>query len=388
MTHLTIPAILTVLTVAPHGTPASLPATTQVAVEKSPQHVASTDEAASPAPRLSAGPILGPWIRQAVTLDSGVLPPRAPGAEGDQQYLDTHPDELPAMIDAAQTRHAELEARVRLFWWHLSRQIDPALSSVFYGIDDENDRKRIDELTALAAGQLAAIEVLLDGLVAEATTQPADVQRWHAELPVMRPWPQALRAVATGTPEQCTAVAERLAELAQCLHPPIQEPARFWAAMLWLRAGQPDRAVDVLDMALAPPQGHAYEVLPKLLRCRALAQAGKLTAASALLIRMQSRLADWFDEQVAGLVAPAITLERLAVMDRLADRLIDAGYHAQAAEVLAQGCELRNEVFSLGTVRLLPRLDALLPGPIPRETPAPVSRPATTSQHAVEESEG
>jgi hypothetical protein len=360
-------------------TPAPLPAATQA--RETPTSITS------PAPQPSTGTILGPWIRRAVTLDSDV---RSTGAATTQEYpqhLDNHADELAARIDAAQTRHAELEARVRLFWWHLSRQIDPALSGVFYGIDDEGERNRIDELTALAVGQLAAIEVLLDGLVTEPTTQPADVQRWHAELPVMRPWPEALRAAATGTPQQCTAAAEGLAELAQCLHPPIQEPARFWAAMLWLRAGQPDRAVEVLDMALVPPQGHAYEILPKLLRCRALAQAGKLTAASALLVRMQNRLADWFDEQVASLVAPAIILERLAVMDLLADRLIQSDYHAQAAEVLARGCELRNEFFGPGTVQPLPRLDALLPGPIVRETPPPASRAATTSQHALEQSE-
>jgi len=238
VTHLTIPAILTVLTAVADVTPTSLPATTQ---------------AASPAQRPSTGPILGPWVRKAVTLDSDVRPTGAAATQEDGQYLDTHADELARAIEAAQTRHAELQARVRLFWWHLSRQIDPALSSVFYGIDDEDDRIRIDELTALATGQLAAIEVLLNGLVADATTQPADVQRSRDELPVMQPWPQALRAAAAGTPEQCTAAAERLAELAQCLHPPIQEPARFWAAMLWLRAGQPDRALELLDMALAPP---------------------------------------------------------------------------------------------------------------------------------------
>jgi hypothetical protein len=149
--------------------------------------------------------------------------------------------------------------------------------------------------------------------------------------------------------------------------------------MLWLRAGEPDRAAEVLDMALAPPQGDAYEILPKLLRCRALAQGGKLIAASALLIRVQNRLADWFDEQVVGLVSSATTLERLRVMDQLADRLIDAGYHAEAAEVLAQGCELRNEVFPPGTGRSLPRLDALLPGPIPRETATPTSQPTTSN---------
>jgi len=372
VTHLAIPAILTVLTAAADVTPASLPATTRAAAT-------SETSATLPTSRPSTGPILGPWVREAVTLDSGVRPTGAAATQEYRQYLDSQADKLARAIEAAQTRHAELEARVRLFWWHLSRQIDPALSSVFYGIDGESDRKRIDELTALAAGQLAAIEVLLDGLDAVATTQPADVQRWHDELPVMQPWPQALRAAATGTPEQCTAAAERLAELAQCLHPPIQEPARFWAAMLWLRAGQPDRALELLDMALAPPQGDAYEILPRLLRCRVLGQTGKLTAASALLIRMQNRLADWFDEQVVDLVAPATTLVRLAVMDQLADRLIEAGYHAEAAEILVQGCGLRNEVFEPGTVRSLPRLDALLPGPIPREPPAPTSQPTTSN---------
>jgi len=322
--------------------------------------------------RPQTGPLVGPWLLPDLRLSRDAWPAEIDGPTAYQQYLSRRADELLQAVAQATDPASQTAARLKLAHWQLSKQIEPALSRLILNIDSGSDRNTIRQIASAAAPQLALARAALN----VAIDQSAQRKRLREFLAVLQPWPEVFAAVA-GDRHHLVA-AQQLDALARSESSAIAQAARFWQAVLYHRAGQHQQALDSLDLALAEPRTEYYGLFPRLLRCRVLADRGQLTVALALLIRLQDRLDHWFDPAPAKLTEGAAVLLRLELLDRLAQRLEQAGHHQQAESLRTDSRQLRDQTFPTDRISALLRLSQVLPElQPPTTTTAPHTQPAT-----------
>ncbi len=361
--------LVTGITVALFASPANstAPATT-----------ATTTTTSRPVARPQTGPLVGPWLLADLRLSPNPWPAGIDGPTAYQQYLSRRADELLQAAAHATDPASQAAARLTLVHWQLSKQIKPALSRLILNIDSGSDRNTIRQIASAAAPQLALARTALNVAIG----QSAELQRLREFLAVLQPWPEVFAAVA-GDRHHLVA-AQQFDALARSESSSIAQAARFWQAVLYHRAGQYQQALDSLDLALADPRTEYYGLFPRLLRCRVLADRGQLTVALALLIRLQDRLDHWFDPAPAQLTEGAAVLLRLELLDRLAQRLEQAGHHQQAESLRTDGRSLREQTFPIDRISPLPRLSQVLTELDPPTTttaphPQPATAPTTTT---------
>jgi len=358
--------LLTALTVALFASP---PNSTALAT-------ATTTATSRSLARPQTGPLVGPWVFTDLRLSPRVWPADIDGPAAYQQYLSRRADELLHAVTQATDPAGRTAARLKLAHWQLSKQIEPALTRLILNIDSDLDRKTITQIASADGQQLAPATAALN----LAIHQSAQLERLREFLAVLQPWPDVFAAVA-GHGNHLLA-AQRLDALACSQSASIAQAARFWQAVLYHQARQYQQALDSLDLALADPRTEYYSLLPRLLRCRILADRGQLTVALALLIRLQDHLDDWFDPAPAQLAEGAAVLLRLELLDRLAQRLEHAGHHDQAQSLRTDSRRLRDQTFPTDRISPLPRLAQVLPELEPTTTTttttdAPHTHPTT-----------
>ncbi|MCH7977005.1 MAG: vitamin K epoxide reductase family protein [Bacteroidetes bacterium] len=97
----------------------------------------------------------------------------------------------------------------------------------------------------------------------------------------------------------------------------IAGAASLWQAALFLNAGLADRALALLEPALAaPPTKHVRPAFfARLLRCRAIAEQQRYTTALALLFQLEERCEEWFPvEADRGDALRAVTIVEWQVL--------------------------------------------------------------------------
>lgn len=322
--------------------------------------------------RMDSRQLEGLATSAAVQLSPDLWPGDVKDASAYREYLAQRTKQLRQAVAQAESPAHQAEARLNLVRWQLGRQVEPAASWLALGLDNDADRQSIVQITTAAQQQLEAIKELLQALPASApSTQPAQSDEWADQLALLEPWPAALRAAAVGDADESATAAQQLAPLCDPQHGALSAAARFWQAALFRRAGQLPQALKQLPLALADPQDDPYGVAPRLLRCRALAESGMLTAALALVMQIEGNRNAWLDSRTADLARPAAVLLHLELLDRLADQLESNNRAEQAEHVRQSRLRLRDQTFPPDQIILVPRLRSVLPG----LEPAPASRP-------------
>jgi hypothetical protein len=290
-------------------------------------------------------------------------------AAGYQRYLNQRAEELGKAVSKTEDLAGAL-ARLRVARWQLSRQIEPQLSMIVLGFANEADRLFVVQVAGEARRQLDKAATFLRTADGEEQVQAA-----RDELNLLSYWPDVFETVARSNPAQRLAAAQKLDSLALSRYRSVVQAARFWQAILYHDMGQSDNALNTLELALADARDEHYRAFPRLLRCKVLAETGKLTAALALILRLDKRFAEWFDQDEAILFHRAATLIRVDVLDRWSANVKRGGRQAHAEGLRIKGRKLRDATFPPGRITELPRLGQVLPEPEPAR---PTSRPVTT----------
>ena len=279
----------------------------------------------------------------AVGLSAAVYPP---GVTDETQYAHRIQEQVDGLLAAAEAAdRSDPAARVEYLLgaanWILARQIEPQVSRLLLGIERSQDAAFVIRSVAEARKHLAAAGPPPDG-PAEATVslegdeeaaEPAGQGRIPSAVSEeSRHQSESIRndlsafadalalAWAEGEAENdaqaVRAAASSLAVLLEDDRPGVAPAATLYQAVLYQRAGQSDRAMKVLDLALQPlpPDAASFAFFSRLLRCRYLAQGGGHAVAWSLLLKLEERCQDWFDSPEARQEATcAAVLVRLEV---------------------------------------------------------------------------
>ena len=193
------------------------------------------------------------------------------------------------------------------------------------------------------------------------------------------------RAEKSASPDFRVA-ASKLSPLLEDPHPEVSAAARLYYA--WLRglAGERSQALAVLDPVTTAPQRDTlpYSFFARLLRCRIIAQQQGYPAAIALLLKIESRVDDWFREPAEREAARrAAQYLRAHVLADWHGELAGRG-KTEAMNWCARQIEtLAEEAFD--TDRTVMRLGAAvpvivkLPEPVPAQEPDGATPPAETN---------
>jgi hypothetical protein len=290
-----------------------------------------------------------------------------PGHESESAYLSAVADRV-----AALARRAEQSDRPadRVTAWLaaanqvLAHQVEPSCTRHVLRLaraEDEPDADALARMLHRADEFLdqadAAMEDQADGAGASDEMQG----RLRSESVTLRAFAAALRAYLV-THEDDTdgrtarRAASALSPLREDEAPQVRAAASFWQACLRGLEEDSAPALAALDLAMADPgpDSMPYALFGRLLRCRLVARRGGPATASAILLQLEERLADWVDDsdRLADAIR-AVQIERLHTLalwhDQLAadgagverqwcvDRmqaLIDSSFGGQEAAVL------------------------------------------------------
>ncbi len=132
------------------------------------------------------------------------------------------------------------------------------------------------------------------------TGVPAGERRpWQARLEMLTAFLEGFAALAEhdGSEESRARLIDAAIGLSLYLDdstPGIASSARLWKAMLYRRAGMPDRALQLLPLNSEPAHPRRIEFILRLERCRALADDKQFVGAIALATRLAGRAESWF----------------------------------------------------------------------------------------------
>ncbi|MBU0719086.1 MAG: hypothetical protein KJ749_12615, partial [Planctomycetes bacterium] len=184
----------------------------------------------------------------------------------------------------------------------LAYQVEPYCSAKFLELADQPPAEPAIQALARADAILADTETLL--AKTPKADPPAGLDSVRHQLETLRIFSSALRAfLSIGAPgEDSAAVREAASGLSALLEDrsaPVAVAAALWQACLREQAGDPERAIAVLDLALEEPKKatlpHAF--FARLLRCRLLAAGGGHATALALLVQIEERCFDWIPNE-------------------------------------------------------------------------------------------
>lgn len=155
-----------------------------------------------------------------------------------------------------------------------------------------------------------------DALIGRANSSLQELRGSEEELPggwlvessrrleTLRAFASALRAyLLAGSDEESLRELRRAASV---LAPVLEDPNRrvataagLWQACLRARAGNPTRALSILEPVLIDPPADSmpYALFARLARCRLVAEIGGSAGALALLMQVEERSAEWLSTQ-------------------------------------------------------------------------------------------
>lgn len=168
----------------------------------------------------------------------------------------------------------------------------------------------------------------------------ANRRRWQARLDLLSAFADAFSALAAddGTDAARSRMIDAAVGLALYLDDPssgVAASARLWQAVLYRRAGRPDRALQLLPVDLDPRPPHRVELFLRLERSRALADQGQFVAAIALATKLGAKTESWLAGDTADArrgAAEDVRRLRADLHRRWAAQLRERQAHDQAVE--------------------------------------------------------
>ncbi len=249
---------------------------------------------------------------------SGSLPPLPPvspapvsGFEDEAAYLRSIADRVQALAGRADavadsTRRVDLLAAAAN--WILAYELESCctkrllrLSGRDPGMDEATCRAGLDRADALIERVNSSLQELRDS---EQELPGGWLVESSRRLETLRAFASALRAyLLAGSDEESLRELRRAASI---LAPLLEDPDRrvaaaagLWQACLRARAGNPTRALSILEPVLIDPPADSmpYALFARLLRCRFVAEIGGSAGALALLMQVEERSAEWLSTQ-------------------------------------------------------------------------------------------
>jgi hypothetical protein len=253
-------------------------------------------------------------------------------------------DELAAVQKAATTEQRAIRL-LNLARCRLVIQAAPALTAELH--DRADHKKELRDLLSLAEKNLNEAEAQIEQT--DKAGEDADTEALHDRDELLRTFHTMFAALAAfdDSHEARDRLIDACGDLSLFVddsRKAVAESARCWQGLGYLRAGKPERAIQVLRPMLTPPSAGRLGFHARLLRCRALAVQGHHVAAVALAQRLSSRVESWFSDDDANTRTAAIDalralradlLQQLAAIHEKEDRATLADqYEAEARKLL------------------------------------------------------
>ncbi len=204
-------------------------------------------------------------------------------------WLDAQAGALDALDEPedalARARHLGYRAN-----WTMAYHCEPYVSRTVLGIASSEDARTLATHAARAQVDLqkaAAIEGLpvelqddLDYLMG--VNKAMDILAESSSGPVL--------------PERASDATTELAVWLDDEREPVATSARLWQALVFRASGQFDRALRSLPSAVAPLSEDRAAFFSRSVRCLVHADRGEFSLATALLLKMEERCAQWFNK--------------------------------------------------------------------------------------------
>lgn len=290
---------------------------------------------------------------------------------------------LIALAREAQDARAAADLRLAAADLAIGEGLEPVVTRALLGLDVDADRRTALEGARAAVGWIAEADEALGGIEADGEEAQAWLDEARVQVDRLRAFGNALAAYLTPSTDDSAyrrsrEAAAGLSVMLESDDARIAAAAALWQGAIFVNIDLPDRALAVLDLALAPPppQDARAALFARLLRCRALAKQGRTTPAMALLYQLEERCEDWFPvEADRGDALRAVTLVAYETLGAWHDALSPetAGQERQwCARTAARLIEERFTPESRSVLRLDRTVPAIATSPEGDALPAPL----------------
>lgn len=217
-------------------------------------------------------------------LSTAAFPKDTDSEESYARWLDQRTE---AIHHAARSAKSEPEAdryRLAAANWILSNACEPLLSRWLQGLDAPSDRSRLEELSA-------KVLEILKTLRGRSAPELVESDR-AAALDFLECYTYTFRAcwaVEEVDPDQADQARRRLSIYLEDNRPDVAASATLWQAALYWRQEKPERALELLPLAVEPLGKNTanFDFFARLLRCRVLAERRSFAAAWSLLTMIE-----------------------------------------------------------------------------------------------------
>lgn len=275
-------------------------------------------------------------------------------------------------------------SRVRLLLglanFRLARQAEPALTRLALGDGSAEGLRRIATIATTARKEIARATEQLDHIrKTPAVGKGAAKDRKSLTKAAVRLGALAGAMHALGTGKDAATIAQGIESLTKTRGLGLLSSARLLKALLMRRAGLTEKALAELPPALDPPKQLPHGFFTRLLRCRLLADRGSFAIATALALRVDVHCDEWFDESRLPEAKAAVSLLRVELARRWADKLDGdklakhAAHRRSIADRISKG--LAGD--DVRVYRLVLAVPILVKPPTP---PKPKTRPTTKAK--------
>ncbi len=303
-----------------------------------------------------------PTTSSAPSSQAVVLAELAPVRIGEKPLTESALAALVARLAAQRVeaaRAGDPAAAVGAAEFILVRQIEPALSRELLEMASDADRRFVQQRTAVAGELLDSASKKLadadDDDAVEPLRERIALARVYIALfqAIMTP-PQPATSETTTSPsanerdDRILAACRGLATYLDSPQPAVASSARFWQSVGYRRAGRPDRTLQVLARATAPPQMLPHDFFARVERCRALADREQLISASAMLLEIGRRIDDWLPGPDRDPAQSVVRTLRAGILDAWAAKLASPQRADGVGEMRKEADELRRDASNFG----------------------------------------
>ncbi len=309
------------------------------------------------------------------------LSPRAypKGVTGEVEYAGWVRDRVESLsrrIQSATDEPARIELLLCLANIRLARQAEPAATRWLLGDESEETRRELARTANTAKTEIRSAMELISRL--ERTSPPPRVagkalRHWRQVAGQLSALAFAMETVGSTT-RDLTAPAE-LEPLAKDQTTALGAAANLWRTAAIRQADQGQRILDALEPVLTKPNLLPYDFFQRLLHCRLLIDRGGYAVATALALRMEVEIENWFDKRQEPEAKRAVVIMQIGIAEKWADRLSGDQVTEHAAERRASAKRLTDQ-YSREKDAPVYRLGLAIP--ILVEAPEPTSAPVAS----------
>ena len=259
----------------------------------------------------------------------------SPPPDGETEPVIQRIEELTALADKSTDVRVRSELRLAAADLTLGEQLEPVATRSLLGLDFGHQRQEALDAAVAAKRWIDETAKTLDGIDPSGGDNEEWLSQRQEEVQRLGAFGDALAAYLTPAGDDSAyrrlrTAASGLSVMLEASDQRIAGAASLWQAALFLNAGLADRALALLEPALAaPPTKHVRPAFfARLLRCRAIAEQQRYTTALALLFQLEERCEEWFPVQAdRGDALRAVTIVEWQVLRDWHESL-DADSHA------------------------------------------------------------